>query len=69
MVFIFYCLFFELEVCMIVWEFMEMIYLCFYIYIIKNVYLNFSDVFDIILEDERVLECVFFVIELYDDFI
>jgi ribonucleotide reductase beta subunit family protein with ferritin-like domain len=44
-----YCSLPELEACMGVWEFMEMIHSRSYTYIIKNVYPNTSEVFDTIL--------------------
>ena len=69
MAFIPYCSLPELEACMTVWEFMEMIHSRSYTHIIKNVYSNPSDVFDTILEDERVLERASSVTESYDDFI
>jgi ribonucleoside-diphosphate reductase beta chain len=69
MAFIPYCSLPELEACMTVWEFMEMIHSRSYTHIIKNVYPNPSDVFDTILEDERVLERASSVTESYDDFI
>ena len=69
MAFIPYCSLPELEACMTVWEFMEMIHSRSYTHIIKNVYPNPSDVFDTILEDERVLERASSVTQSYDDFI
>ena len=63
-----YCSLPELEACMKVWEFMEMIHSRSYTYIIKNVYSNPSDIFDTILEDPKILE-VTSVTESYDDFI
>lgn len=64
-----YCSLPELEACMKVWEFMEMIHSRSYTYIIKNVYADPSDVFDTILKDERILERAFTVTEAYNDFI
>ena len=69
MAFIPYCSLPELEACMEVWTFMEMIHSRSYTYIIKNVYSNPSDVFDTILSDERILERAASVTESYDDFI
>ena len=64
-----YCSLPELEGCMKVWEFMEMIHSRSYTYIIKNVYSNPSDVFDNILSDDRILERAQSVTQAYDDFI
>jgi len=64
-----YCSLPELEACMKVWEFMEMIHSRSYTYIIKNVYSDPSEVFDTILRDERILERAFSVTESYNDFI
>ena len=64
-----YCSLPELEACMKVWEFMEMIHSRSYTYIMKNVYSNPSEVFDTILRDERILERAKSVTEAYDDFI
>ena len=64
-----YCSLPELEGCMKVWEFMEMIHSRSYTYIIKNVYSNPSDVFDTILSDDRILERAQSVTQSYDDFI
>ena len=64
-----YCSLPELEACMKVWEFMEMIHSRSYTYIIKNVYSDPADVFDTILRDERILERAVSVTEAYNDFI
>ena len=64
-----YCSLPELEACMKVWEFMEMIHSRSYTYIIKNVYSDPSDVFDTILSDERIMERAASVTEAYNDFI
>jgi ribonucleotide reductase beta subunit family protein with ferritin-like domain len=69
MAFIPYCSLPELEACMEVWGFMEMIHSRSYTYIIKNVYSDPSEVFDTILSDERILERARSVTESYDDFI
>ena len=69
MAFIPYCSLPELEACMEVWGFMEMIHSRSYTYIIKNVYSDPSDVFDSIITDERILERAKSVTESYDDFI
>jgi len=69
MAFIPYCSLPELEACMEVWGFMEMIHSRSYTYIIKNVYSDPSEVFDKIVTDQRILERASSVTEAYDDFI
>ena len=69
MAFIPYCSLPELEACMEVWGFMEMIHSRSYTYIIKNVYADPSEVFDKIVSDQRILERASSVTEAYDDFI
>jgi len=69
MAFIPYCSLPELESAMIAWEFMEMIHSKSYTYIIKNVYSDPSEVFDTILDDEKILNRAKSVTEAYDDFI
>lgn len=69
MAFIPYCSLPELEACMEVWGFMEMIHSRSYTYIIKNVYSDPSEVFDTIITDERILERARSVTESYDGFI
>jgi len=67
--FIPYCSLPELEACMEVWGFMEMIHSRSYTYIIKNVYADPSEVFDTILEDEKILSRAQSVTKAYDEFI
>ena len=69
MAFIPYCSLPELEACMTVWEFMEMIHSRSYTYIIKNIYSDPSEIFDTIIGDPRILERAKSVTESYDDFI
>ena len=69
MAFIPYCSLPELEACMTVWEFMEMIHSRSYTYIIKNVYSDPSEVFDSILSNDKILERASSVTGAYDDFI
>jgi len=69
MAFIPYCSLPELEACMEVWGFMEMIHSRSYTYIIKNVYPDPSDIFDHIINDPRIIERASSVTESYDDFI
>jgi ribonucleoside-diphosphate reductase beta chain len=70
MAFIPYCSLPELESAMIAWQFMEMIHSYSYTYIIKNVYShNQSEVFDHIIDDDKILERASSVTQSYDDFI
>ena len=69
MAFIPYCSLPELEACMTVWEFMEMIHSRSYTYVIKNVYSDASEVFDTIIKDDKILERASSVTESYNDFI
>ena len=69
MAFLPYCSLPELEACMEVWGFMEMIHSRSYTYVIKNVYSDPSEVFDTILQDDRILERAASVTESYDKFI
>jgi len=69
MAFIPYCSLPELEGCMTVWVFMEMIDCRSFTFIIKNVYSDPSEVFDSILTDERILDRASSVTGAYDDFI
>jgi len=69
MAFIPYCSLPELEACMEVWGFMEMIHSRSYTYIIKNVYSDPSEVFDTIIKDDRIIERASSVTKAYDDFI
>ena len=64
-----YCSLPELEGCMNVWQFMEMIHSRSYTYIIKNVYSDPSEVFDTILKDSNILSRAESVTKAYDDFI
>ena len=69
MAFLPYCSLPELEACMEVWSFMEMIHSRSYTYVIKNVYSDPSEVFDTIITDDRILSRAATVTESYDDFI
>ena len=69
MAFLPYCSLPELEACMEVWSFMEMIHSRSYTYVIKNVYSDPSEVFDKILSDDRILDRASSVTESYDTFI
>ena len=67
--FIPYCSLPELEACMTIWETMEMIHSRSYTYIIKNVYSDVTEVFDTILDDEKILERATSVTQAYDELI
>jgi len=69
MAFLPYCSLPELEACMEVWSFMEMIHSRSYTYVIKNVYSDPSEVFDTIIKDDRILERATSVTGAYDSFI
>ena len=69
MAFIPYCSLPELEACMEVWGFMEMIHSRSYTHIIKNVYPDPSEVFDTILDNEKIIERAESVTKAYDEFI
>ena len=64
-----YCSLPELEGCINVWQFMEMIHSRSYTYIIKNVYPDPSEVFDTILDDEKIISRAESVTKAYDEFI
>ena len=64
-----YCSLPELEGCINVWQFMEMIHSRSYTYIIKNVYSNPSEVFDTIIKDDNILQRAESVTKSYDDFV
>jgi len=64
-----YCSLPELEGCMGVWEFMEQIHSRSYTHIIKNVYANPSEVFDAVLDDEKIMARAESVTKAYNDFI
>ena len=64
-----YCSLPELEGCMGVWEFMEQIHSRSYTHIIKNVYSDPSEVFDAVLDNEKILDRATAVCKAYNDFI
>ena len=64
-----YCSLPELEGCINVWQFMEMIHSRSYTYIIKNVYSDPSEVFDTIIKDDNILQRAESVTKSYDDFV
>ena len=59
----------ELEGCMNIWQTMEMIHSRSYTHIIKNVYPDPSEVFDTILDDEKILARAESVTKAYDEFL
>mgnify|MGYP003136463988 CR=1 FL=1 len=69
MAFMPYCSLPELEGCMNIWQTMEMIHSRSYTHIIKNVYSDPSEVFDKILEDDKILARAKSVTRAYDEFI
>ena len=69
MAFVPYCSLPELEACMTVWGFMEMIHSRSYTHIIKNIYADPTEVFDTILTDNNILSRAESVTKSYDDFL
>ena len=69
MAFMPYCSLPELEAAMNIWQTMEMIHSRSYTHIIKNVYADPSEVFDKILEDEKILSRAQSVTAAYDAFL
>ena len=59
----------ELEGCIVTWDFMEAIHSRSYTYIIKNLYANPNQVFDTIIEDEKIEKRSKSVTQTYDDLI
>ena len=64
-----YCSLPELEGCMGVWEFMEQIHSRSYTHIIKNVYSDPGEVFDAVLDDDKIMDRAKSVCKAYNDFI
>ena len=69
MAFMPYCSLPELEGAMNIWQTMEMVHSRSYTHIIKNVYADPSDVFDKILDDEKILSRAKSVTHAYDEFL
>ena len=69
MAFVPYCSLPELEGCMNIWQTMEMVHSRSYTHIIKNVYADPSEVFDHILDDEKILSRAQSVTHAYDEFL
>ena len=59
----------EIEGCIVTWDFIETIHSRSYTYIIKNLYSNPSEVFDTIIEDEKIERRSQSVTKTYDDLI
>ena len=59
----------ELEGCIVTWDFMETIHSRSYTYIIKNLYSNPNEVFDTIIEDEKIAQRSKSVTQTYDELI
>lgn len=59
----------ELEVCVETWSFFETIHSRSYTHIIRNIVTDPSEIFDTIIDDEKILERASSVTEHYDDFI
>jgi ribonucleotide reductase beta subunit family protein with ferritin-like domain len=58
----------ELEGCIVTWDFFETIHSRSYTHIMKNVYADPSEVFDTILEDEKIIARAMSVTKHYDEF-
>ena len=69
MAFMPYCSLPELEGAMNIWQTMEMVHSRSYTHIIKNVYADPSEVFDKILEDDKILSRAKSVTHAYDEFL
>ena len=69
MAFMPYCSLPELEGAMNIWQTMEMVHSRSYTHIIKNVYADPSEVFDKILDDEKILSRAKSVTAAYDEFL
>ena len=69
MAFMPYCSLPELEGAMNIWQTMEMVHSRSYTHIIKNVYSDPSEVFDTILEDDKILQRAQSVTRSYDEFL
>ena len=59
----------ELEGCIVTWDFIETIHSRSYTYIIKNLYSNPSEIFDTIIQDEKIERRAKTITETYDDLI
>jgi len=59
----------ELEGCIVTWDFIETIHSRSYTYIIKNLYSNPSEIFDTIIQDEKIEKRAKTITETYDEMI
>src|SRR6056300_1433074 len=59
----------ELEGCIVTWDFIETIHSISYTYIIKNLYSNPNEIFDTIIEDEKIDKRSKSVTQTYDELI
>jgi ribonucleoside-diphosphate reductase beta chain len=59
----------ELEGCIVTWDFIETIHSRSYTYIIKNLYSDPSELFDTIIQDEKIEKRARTITETYDDLI
>ena len=59
----------ELEGCIVTWDFIETIHSRSYTYIIKNLYSDSNEIFDTIIEDEKIERRARTITETYDDLI
>jgi len=59
----------ELEGCIVTWDFIETIHSRSYTYIIKNLYSNPSEIFDTIIQDEKIERRAKTITETYDEMI
>jgi len=64
-----YCSLPELEGCIVTWDFFETIHSRSYTHIMKNVYADPTEVFDTILDDEKIIERAISVTKNYDAFV
>ncbi len=58
----------ELEGCVVTWDFFETIHSRSYTHIMKNIYANPNEIFDTILEDDKIIERAVSVTKHYDEF-
>ena len=65
------CLLFftELEGCIITWDFMETIHSRSYTYMIKNLYSDPAEIFDKVIDDDKIMQRADSITKCYDDFI
>jgi ribonucleoside-diphosphate reductase beta chain len=64
-----YCSLPELEGCIITWDFMETIHSRSYTYMIKNLYSDPAEIFDKVIDDDKIMQRADSITKCYDDFI